>query len=92
MAFTLVTTRHFERRARKFLSKHPDLTSTIRETLEQLIEDPFEPSLKLHSLTGKLSGIQAISITHSYRITLTIQITESEILLLDVGTHDEVYR
>lgn len=92
MTFTLVTTRHFERRARKFLRKHPNLKSTVNNTLEQLIKDPFDPSLKLHALTGKLSGIQALSLTHSYRITLTIQITESEIILLDVGTHNDVYR
>lgn len=92
MTFTLVTTRHFERRARKFLRKHPNLKSTANNTLEQLIKDPFDPSLKLHALTGKLSGIQALSLTHSYRITLTIQITESEIILLDVGTHNDVYR
>ena len=34
---------------------------------------------------------QAVSLTYSYRITLTLQITEHEILLLDIGSHDEVY-
>ena len=92
MTFTLVTTHHFERRARKYLRKHPDLKSAVRETLEQLRQDPFEPSLKLHSLSGKLAGLQAVSITHSYRLTLTLQVTEREIILLDIGEHDEVYR
>jgi mRNA-degrading endonuclease YafQ of YafQ-DinJ toxin-antitoxin module len=92
MTFALVTTHHFERRARKFLRKHPDLKSAVRETLEQLRQDPFEPSLKLHSLSGKLAGLQAVSITHSYRLTLTLQVTEREIILLDIGEHDEVYR
>jgi hypothetical protein len=27
-----------------------------------------------------------------YRIILTIEITEKEIVLLDIGSHDEVYR
>jgi mRNA-degrading endonuclease YafQ of YafQ-DinJ toxin-antitoxin module len=35
--------------------------------------------------------MQAVSLTYSYRITLTLQITENEILLLDIGSHDEVY-
>jgi len=35
--------------------------------------------------------MQAVSLTYSYRITLTLQITEHEILLLDIGSHDEVY-
>ncbi|MDO9385921.1 MAG: hypothetical protein Q7T65_04365 [Thiobacillus sp.] len=57
----------------------------------QLRADPFEPSLRLHPLTGKLQGMQAVSLTYSYRITLTLKITEHEILLLDIGSHDEVY-
>jgi mRNA-degrading endonuclease YafQ of YafQ-DinJ toxin-antitoxin module len=78
MTFALVTTRHFDRRARKFLRKHPDLKPVLRETLGQLQQDPFHPTLRLHALSGELSGIQAVSLTHSYRFTL--QITEREIV------------
>ncbi len=91
MSYTLVTTAFFERRARKFLTKHPNLRPRFIQTLEQLRSDPFEPSLKLHALTGKLQGMQAVSLTYNYRITLTLQVTEHEILLLDIGSHDEVY-
>ena len=42
--------------------KHRDLKSAVKEILEQLRQDPFEPSLELHGLSGKLSGIQAVSI------------------------------
>ena len=38
------------------------------------------------------AGIHAVSITYSYRITLTLKITEKGIILLDIGSHDEVYR
>lgn len=92
MSFGLVATEHFERRARKFLRKHPDLRATLRDTLDDLSRDPFQPRLKLHSLGGKLSGIQAVSLTHTYRLTLILKVTEQEIVLLDLGTHDEVYR
>lgn len=91
MNWTLATTAFFERRARKFLAKHPDLRPRFMETMEQLRADPFEPSLRLHPLTGKLQGMQAVSLTYSYRITLTVQVTEHEILLIDIGSHDEVY-
>ena len=59
MSFGLVATEHFERRARKFLRKHPDLRATLRDTLDDLSRDPFQPRLKLHSLGGKLSGAAA---------------------------------
>lgn len=92
MSWTLVTTASFDRRARKLLAKHPDLRPRLAETLEKLRCDPFDPSLPLHPLSGKLQGMQAVSLTYSDRITLTLKITEHEILLLDIGSHDEVYR
>ena len=91
MNWTLATTAFFDRRVRKFLIKHPELRVRFMETMAQLRTDPFEPSLRLHPLGGKLQGMQAVSLTHSYRIALTVQITEHEILLLDIGSHDEVY-
>ncbi len=60
--------------------------------LADMERDPFQPHLRYHHLTGKLQGMQAISITSSYRLTLTIQITEHEIHLLDVGSHDGEHR
>jgi mRNA-degrading endonuclease YafQ of YafQ-DinJ toxin-antitoxin module len=91
MSWTLTTTAFFDRRARKFLTKHPDLRPRFAETLAKLAEDPFQPGLRLHALSGKLQGIQAVSLTYSYRITLTLRIAEQEILLIDIGGHDEVY-
>lgn len=91
MNWTLATTAAFDRRACKFLARHPDLCLRFAETLGQLMADPFEPNLKLHALTGKLQGLQAVSLTYSYRITLTLKITAHEILLIDIGSHDDVY-
>jgi mRNA-degrading endonuclease YafQ of YafQ-DinJ toxin-antitoxin module len=91
MNWTLSTTAFFDRRARKFLARHPDLRPRFAETLAQLTADPFQPGLRLHPLSGKLQGLQAVSLTYSYRITLTLQISEHEILLIDIGSHDEVY-
>ena len=90
MSWTLATTAFFDRRARKFLAKHPDLRPRFIETMAQLAADPFQPSLRLHPLSGQLQGMQAVSLTYSYHITVTLQITEQEILLIDIGSHDEV--
>lgn len=92
MSFALVTTQHFERRARKFLRKHPDLRQALRDTLHELSRDPFDPKLKLHPFAGTLSGVQAVSLSYAYRLTLMVSVTERDIVLLDIGTHDEVYR
>ena len=90
--FTITTPLQFLRQARKFFKKHPDLKPRFAKVLADLQRDPFQPQLELHPLTGKLAGCHAISLTDSYRITLTLLITEQEIILLDIGSHDEVYR
>ena len=90
--YTIVTPQQFLRQARKFLQKHPDLRERFGKVLGDLQQDPFQPHLGLHPLSGKLNGCYAVSLTYSYRITLTLLVVESEITLLDVGSHDEVYR
>ncbi len=90
--YTLVWTSHFTREAKKFAKSHPELKKKLAVVLRDLEKDPFQPHLKCHHLEGKLKGMQAVSITDDYRITLTMVITKKEILLLDIGSHDEVYR
>ncbi len=90
--YVIVTPQQFLRLARKFFKQHPDLKSRFTKVLDELQNDPFQPSLELHGLSGKLTGCYAISLTYSYRITLTLMVTEREIILLDIGSHDDVYR
>lgn len=90
--YVIVTPEQFLRLARKFFRQHPDLKARFAGLLDDLQKDPFQPGLKLHALSGKLDGCYAVSLTYSYRITLTLMVTEREIILLDIGSHDEVYR
>lgn len=90
--FSVTTSEQFLRQARKFFKKHPDLKPRFASAFESLKEDPFQPGLGLHPLAGKLAGCHAVRLTYSYRITLTVLITAKEIVLLDIGSHDEVYR
>ena len=90
--FTLVWTTRFTRSAESFAQRHPELRAKFAGVLRDLERDPFQPHLKYHPLSGKLKGFQAVSITFSYRIILTLEIADKEIILLDIGSHDEVYR
>ena len=90
--YSIVTPDQFLKQARKFFGRHPDLKPRFARVIRDLQKDPFQPHLALHPLRGRLEGCHAVSLTHSYRITLTIAIVEGEILLLDIGSHDEVYR
>jgi addiction module RelE/StbE family toxin len=90
--YTITVPQQFLRQARKFFKKHPDLKPRFAKVIDDLRKDPYQPNLALHPLSGKLDGCLAVSLTYSYRITLTLLITEKEIILLDIGSHDEVYR
>jgi addiction module RelE/StbE family toxin len=90
--YTLVWTSHFTRAAKKFTTRHPELKKKVAGILRDLEKNPFQPHLEYHKLVGKYKGIEAVSITDDYRITMTVMITGKEILLIDIGPHDEVYR
>ncbi|MDY0270769.1 type II toxin-antitoxin system RelE/ParE family toxin [Trichloromonas sp.] len=85
------TPERFLRQTRKFFRKHPDLKTRFGEVFADLQNDPFRPRLGLHPLTGKLAGCHAVRLTYTYRPILMLFITEGEIVLLDIGSHDRVY-
>lgn len=91
MSWSLVFTAQYEKRARRFLKRHPELSRQYVKTLQLLEANPFHPSLRLHALTGRLTGLHSISINISYRITIELLIDGQEIIPIDVGDHDAVY-
>ena len=91
MAYTLIFTDDYTRRALRFLKRHPELKNQYAKTLALLELNPHHPSLRVHALSGRLQGIHSVSINLSYRITLELQIQEQQIIPLNVGDHDAVY-
>ncbi len=91
MTYKLIYTNRYIKRARKFLKKHPELITQYEKTLKLMELDPFHPSLRLHPLRGKLKDLFSVSINISYRITLEFYINKHNIILVDVGHHDQVY-
>lgn len=86
MAFALVFTESYNRRAARWLKRHPDLRPQYLKTLQILEANPHHPSLRLHGLSGKLQGLHSVSINLSYRITLELLIEDSRIVLVNIGT------
>jgi mRNA-degrading endonuclease YafQ of YafQ-DinJ toxin-antitoxin module len=83
----------FIRAARRFAKRQPVAAEAIRQTLNQLQDDAFDPKLRTHKLKGDLAGYWASSAGYDLRIVFQlVQHSGAEaILLLSVGTHDEVY-
>ncbi len=80
---------------KRLIRKNPQLRLLIAKTLQKLAEDPFHPSLKTHKLMGDFSDVWSCSIDYNYRILFEFVDNSagelSAILLLNIGTHDEVY-
>ena len=91
----LSASKNFERKYKKLASKNSQLKSSIDQTLLLMEQDAFNPILETHKLTGKLIGLWAISCGYDCRIIFTFQKSmnsdEQIILLVDFGTHKEVY-
>lgn len=87
----LIFTESYERRAAKFLNKHPELKDQYSKTLKLLALNPSHPSLRLHRLKGALKKLQSVSINISYRVVLDFIVKKDLIIPVDIGTHDEVY-
>jgi mRNA interferase YafQ len=85
----------FRRAFKRRTKNNPHLSRRIFETLETLANDPFHASLKTHKLHGQLEGLWACSIDFDFRIVFAFEpdpeTAEEWIILIDIGTHDEVY-
>jgi len=91
VSWSLVFTAQYEKRALRFLKRHPELERQYLKTLQLLEANPFHPSLRLNRLSGRLAGLHSVSINLSYRITMEFLIENQEIIPVDVGDHDTVY-
>jgi toxin HigB-1 len=91
MPWQLVFTDQYTKRAARFLRQHPQLHEQYVKTLVLLQKNPLHPSLRLHPLRGRLSGLHSISINLRYRITMELLITRNEIVPINIGDHDAVY-
>jgi len=92
MPVALIFAESYTRRAQRFLRTHPEVLGVYEKTLQLLEVNPSHPSLRLHTLSGKLKDLYAVSVTLSYRITLSFTLVDGAIVPIDIGSHDMVYR
>lgn len=91
MSWSLVLSDQYGKRLRHFLKRHPEMKKPYLKTLELLLTNPHHPSLRLHALSGPLTGLYSVAINLSYRLTLEFLLTDQEIILVNVGDHETVY-
>ena len=74
---------------KKRIKPYPKLASQFTSQLNKFINNPKDPSLRDHKLIGKKKSFRAFSVTGDIRIVYII--TDNEIWLYDVGSHNQVY-
>ena len=60
--------------------------------IEKFEVNPYDISLMNHNLTGKLAEFKSIRVNYNIRIILKEEGGYTLVEMIQIGTHDEVYR
>lgn len=86
---------NYKRAFKKTIKGNSAYKEEILAAMRLLEQDPFLPKLKSHKLKGILENSWACSVAFDLRIIFKFvknpKTDETEILLMDIGTHEEVY-
>ena len=81
----------YTKKAISFFKKHKNLYPQYKKTIEILQHNPYHSSLRIHKLKGKMNRFSSVSITMKYRIVVDFIVLDDVIILIDIGSHDDVY-
>ncbi len=82
-------TKNFKKNYKKRIKSNKRLVKRFDERYDLFEENPENPILLDHSLSGKLTGHRAFSVTGDIRVIYYI--FENVTYFVDIGTHNQVY-
>jgi addiction module RelE/StbE family toxin len=80
----------FKKLYQKKIKNDDNLKKRFWKTMKLFSSNPFSKQLRTHKLTGTLQGLWAFSVDYDTRVIFSF-LKDDEILLIDIGSHDEVY-
>jgi addiction module RelE/StbE family toxin len=80
----------FKRAFKKRIQYDREMTDKFRLKLERFRDNPFDPSLKTHKLSGKLKDLWIFSVDRDCRIIFYFT-DDQKVVFVDIGSHDQVY-
>jgi len=86
----LVWDQAFKRKYKKIFTLNIELKKSFWEAISIFSQNPFDHKLRTHKLTGKLKGLWSFSVSYDCRVIFRF-INDHDVLLIDIGSHDEVY-
>lgn len=83
----------FARRfTRKFTKLPRPLQHDVTAAMERFTANPLDPTLHNHALHGRMHGLRAFSAGGDLRIIFQEYRGYVLVVVLDIGTHERVYR
>lgn len=76
---------------KKFKKLPPELKKKTVSAIEIFMKNPTDPTLRNHQLKGLMKGKRAFSVTGDVRIIFEEIDGYVLVIMLDVGTHNQVY-
>lgn len=86
----IVLTSRFRKAFKRKLRGNKKLEQRFRDRVEVFQNDPFEPRLRTHQLSGQLQGLWSFSVDYDCRVIFSF-VEPNRALFVDIGTHEEVY-
>ena len=82
-------TKKFRKSYRYRIKNNKNLSRKFNDRLQVFVQDPDNPLLKDHKLTGTKKNLRAFSITGDIRV---LYLRKGDIIdFMDIGTHNQVY-
>lgn len=85
----IVYDRKFKQSYKLKIKDHKNLVAQIRDIVELLLSDSHSKDLDIHPLQGSMKGLYSITVDADLRIVY--KKTKQALILLDIGSHKEVY-
>jgi addiction module RelE/StbE family toxin len=80
----------FKRAFKKKIASDPNVEARFWERVEAFKNNPFDPKLRTHKLSGKLKDLWSFSIEYDLKVIFHF-VDNQQALFIDIGTHKEVY-
>jgi mRNA-degrading endonuclease YafQ of YafQ-DinJ toxin-antitoxin module len=80
----------FRKAFKKKVRDNPTLEKRFWERVAVFKDDPFDPRLRTHKLSGSMRDWWSFSVDYDVRVVFSF-VDANRVLLVDIGTHEEVY-
>jgi len=80
----------FRRAYKRRIQGRLDLEDRFAVCLELFIQNPYDPRLRTHKLSGALAELWSFAVEYDCRVIFYFS-NHQRAVLVDIGKHDEVY-